>query len=88
MNKQMQIFPFNLPITSFDEGKWLLAVSSFEAANSVFNITNKNNSFSINIAGHWESVSSEKAIGEPKKLLELRSQNKIELHTEQVRKKG
>ena len=88
MNKQKQTFSFNPPINLFEEGKWLLAVSSFECTNSVFNITNENNSFSIIVPGHYETESAEKTINELNKLLELRSQNGIELHVEQVRKKG
>ena len=53
MKKQMQTFSFNPPINSVEEGKVFLAVSSFECTNSVFNITNENNSFSITIPGHW-----------------------------------
>ena len=87
MIKQMQTFSFNPPINLFEEGKWLLAVSSFECTNSVFNITNENNSFSIIVPGHYETESAEKTINELNKLLELRSQNGIELHVE-VRKKG
>ena len=34
MNKQMQTFSFSPPINLFEEGKWLLAVTSFEATNS------------------------------------------------------
>ena len=41
----MQIFYFS-PINLM-EGKWLLAVSSFECTNSVFNITDENNSLSL-----------------------------------------
>ena len=48
-NKQMQTFSFNPPINLFEESKWLLAVSFFECTNSVFNITDKNKSFSITI---------------------------------------
>ena len=70
-----------------EEGKWLLAVSSFECTNSVFNITNENNSFSIIIPGHYQNKSDEETIDELNKLLELRSQNGIELHVEQVRKR-
>ena len=62
MNKQMQTFSFNPPINLVEEGNWLLAVSSFECTNSVFNITNENNSFSITIAGHWETKSDEKLL--------------------------
>ena len=88
MNKQMQTFSFNPPINLVEEGKWLLGVSSLECTNSVFNITNKNGLFSIIVPGHWESESAEKTIDELNKLLELRSENGIELHVEQVRKKG
>ena len=88
MNKQMQTFSFNPAINLVEEGKWLIAVSSFEYTNSVFNITNENNSFSIIIPGHYENKSAQKTIDELNKLLDLRSENDIELHTEQVRKKG
>ena len=88
MDKQMQTFSFNPPINLLEEGKWLLAVSLFECTNSVYNITNENNSFSIIIPGHYESESAQKTIDELNNLLELRSQNGIELHVEQVRKKG
>ena len=88
MDKQKQTFSFNPPINLLEEGKWLLAVSLFECTNSVFNITNENNSFSIIIPGHYETESAQKTIDELNNLLELRSQNGIELHVEQVRKKG
>ena len=37
----MEVFSFFPPINITEEGKWLLAVIFFEAANSVFNITEK-----------------------------------------------
>ena len=52
MNKQIQVFSFSPPINLSEEGKWFLAVTSFETTNSVFNITEKNNSFSISIPGY------------------------------------
>ena len=52
MNKQMQIFSFNPPINLVEEVKWLLGVISFETTNSVFNITNENNSFAISTPSH------------------------------------
>ena len=52
MIRSKQTFSFNPPINLVDEGKWLLAVSSFECTNSVSNITNENNSFSVIIQGH------------------------------------
>ena len=87
MNKQMQTFSFS-PAINLVEGKWLLAVSFFGCTNSVFNITNENNSFSITTPRHWNYESAQKTIDEPNKLLELRSENDIDLHVEQVRKKG
>ena len=85
MNKQMQTVLFNPPINLVEEGKWLLAVSWFEYTNSVFNITNENNSISIIILGHYQTEFAEKMINDLKKLLELAS---LELHTEEVRKRG
>ena len=87
MNKQIQTFSFNPPINLIED-KWLLGVSSLECTNSVFNINNENNSFSIIVPGHYETEADQKTIDELNKLLELRSQNGIELHVEQVRKKG
>ena len=85
MNKQMQTFSFNPPINLVEEDKWLLAVSSFECTNSVFNITNENNSFSIIIPGHYKTEFAEKVNDDLNKLYELKS---LELHVEEVRKRG
>ena len=87
MIQSKQTFSFNAPKNLSEEGKWLLAVSLFDCTNSVFKITNKNNSFSITIPGYWETKSAEKTMDELNKLFGLRSQNGIELHVEQVRKK-
>ena len=84
MNKQMQTFSFNPPIKLVEEGKWLLGVSLFECKNSVFNITNENNSFSITIPGPWQIKSAEKIFDEVIKLLEIRS---LELHVNENRKR-
>ena len=83
----METFSFNLPINLAEEGKWLLGVASFETTNTIFNITNENNRGSITIPGHWDSKSAQKTIDELNKLLELRSQNGIDLPVEQVRKR-
>ena len=85
MNKQRQTFSFNPPINLVEEDKWLLAVSSFECTNSVFNKTDGNNSFSIIIPGHWETEFVEKNIDEVNRLLKLKS---LELHINEVRKRG
>ena len=85
MNKQRQTFSFSPPRNLVEESKWLLGVSSLECTNSVFNITNENNSFSIFIPGHYETDFAEKIIDDLNKLLELKS---LELHVEAVRKRG
>ena len=80
MKKQMGTFSINPPINLVEEGKWLLGVTSFEAANSVFNISDENNNFSTSTKGHWNSEDSEELINELNILLELWFQNGIVLH--------
>ena len=77
----MQTFSFNPTNNLVEEGKWLLAVSSFECKNSVFNITNENKSFSIIIPGHYQTEFAEKMFIDLNKLLELKS---IEWHVQEV----
>ena len=79
LNKQLKSFPFSQPIKLVEEGKWLLSVSSFEATNSIFYITNGNNSFSISKPGHWKSEDGEELNTKLNRLLELRSENDIKL---------
>ena len=81
-------FLLNPIINLSEEGKWLIAVTSFEVTNSAFIRTDANNSFSITILGHWQSKSAEKTINELNTLLERRSQNGFELHVKEVWKKG
>ena len=61
-----------------------MAVTSSEATSTVFNKTDENNSFSISTPGLWNSEDSEELINGTNKLLELRSENGIELHVEQI----
>ena len=84
MNKQMETFSFSPPLNLVEEGKWLLGLTSLERTNSVFNITDENNSFSITIPDHWETESAEKTNDKVYKYLELRS---LELHVKEVGKK-
>ena len=88
MNRQMQRFSFNPPISLVEEGEWLMAVSLFDCTNFVFNITNENNSFSIIIPGHYQNKSDEITIERLNTLLERRSENGIELHVEEVKYRG
>ena len=87
MNNRKETFSFNPPASLVEEGKWSLAVTSFEAANSVFKITIENNSLSVTTPRHRRTESAEKTIDELNKLLQLRSQNEIDLHAEQGGKK-
>ena len=85
MNKQMQTFSFNPPINLIEEDKWLVGMTLLECTNSVFNINNENNSFSIIIPGHYQTEFAEKIIDDLNKVLELKS---LELHVEELRKRG
>ena len=84
LDKHMQTFSFSPPINLLEESNWLLAVSCFECANSVFNITNENNSFSTIIPGHYQTEFAEKINIDLHKFFELRS---LELHVQEVRKR-
>ena len=83
--RSKQTFSFNPLINLLKEGKWLLALSLLDCPNFVLNITNENNSFSINMPGHWETEFDRKAFAKTKELIELRSP---ELHVKEVRKRG
>ena len=85
VKKQLQTFCFNPPKILVEEGKWLLGVASFESKNSVFNITDKNDLFSITIPGYWQTRSDEKTIDELNKFLEFMF---LELHVKEIRKRG
>ena len=66
LNRQMEFISFNPPLNLSEEGKWLLAVVSFETTNSVFKITDENNSFLNTIPGHYNTKSEEKTVEEVK----------------------
>ena len=75
----MQTFSFNPQINLYGDGKWFLAVKCFEATNSVFNITDEHNTFSIITPGGWLPPGIEGSVIGLKRLLELRLQNDIKL---------
>ena len=66
----------------------LIAVTSFEALNSVFNITDKNTSFSILTPSYWIPVGGEELINKLMRFLEVRSQNDIQLRGKDFEKRG
>ena len=76
-NKQVETFSFNPPIKLVEEGKWLLAVTSFEAT-SFFYIIDENNSFSISTSSHWSPEDGGELNNKLNNLFELRYENDIE----------
>ena len=66
----------------------VIAVTSFEATNTVFNITDKNTRFSISSPNYWIPVGGEELLNKLKKVLEVRSQNDIVLHGKIFEKRG
>ena len=88
MNKQMENTSFSRPINLSEEGKWLLAVTSFEATNSVFNITNGNYSFLITTPGHFSFRGAAETIQKLNKSFEMGANYDINLHVEEVRRRG
>ena len=84
----METFSFSPPINLLGEGNWLLAELSLEANNSVLKITNENNTFSISTPDYRFSRGSAETIMRLQKLLEIRHNIDIEIHVEEVRKRG
>ena len=66
----------------------VIAVTSFEAMNFVFIITDKNTTFSISSRRYWIPVGGEELFNKLKNLIEVRSQNDIELHGKNFEKRG
>ena len=88
INRQMQTFSFNPPINLVEEGKWLLAVTSFETTDSVFNIIDENISFPISSPSYLIPGDGEELIKKLNEFLKLRSENDIELHVKEFGKRG
>ena len=88
MNKQMNFFSFDPPINLDDEGKWLLAVTSFVTTLSVLNTTDENNSSSVIAPGHWYPENAEETVNNLNILIDLRSENELDLHINEVNKRG
>ena len=88
LNKPKETFSFSPPVNLVEEGKWLLGVTSFEATNSVFNITNENNSFSNSTPGYWSTRGRVETVNELRELLSFREQIDIESHVEEGMKRG
>ena len=72
MKKQKMTFSFNPPINLVEEKKCMIGVTRFQATNSVFIITDKNNSFSTTVPGYWTSRGGSEKFTELRELLQLR----------------
>ena len=68
--------------------KWLLAVTYFQVTNSVFNINEENNNFSVSTPKQCRPEASGEIIDKLNISLELRSENAIEIHVNEVKKRG
>ena len=67
LNRRMETFSFNPPKNLLEEGRWVLAVTGFEATNSVFSICDENDvswsvSFSMNLRSYWRPLGSKRTI--------------------------
>ena len=62
-------------------------MTSSATTTSVFNKIDENNSFAITIPGYWSSRNGGGTNHKLQKLLELTSQNDIQLHVNEVRKR-
>ena len=87
LNKQLETLIFSPPINLVEGGKWLLTVTSFETTNSVFNITDENNSFSISTPSCSSPEGGEELDIQLNKLLEVRSENYMESQVKDVKKR-
>ena len=83
MNKQKETFSFSPPINLVEEGECLFGVTSFEATNSVVNVTNENNSFSISTTSHWIPEYAQQTIDNFKEQSEPNKRN-LNLHIAEV----
>ena len=87
LNKQKETFSHFQAENLYEEGKWLLVVTKFEVMNSVFKITDENKSFAITTQSPWISDGSEEIVDKIGELLELGTQNDVELHAKEFEKR-
>ena len=88
MNTRTKIFSFGPPIKFVEEGKLLLPATFFQATNSGFVIADENNSFAIITPGHWSAQNAEETNNKRNNLLDLRSEKDLDLHINEVNKRG
>ena len=88
LKEQTENFSLNPPINLFEEGKWLVAVTSFKTTNSVYMINDGKNTISIGTPGYCgiPNYLLDGIIDKLKKLLEVGSKNATELHFKEVQK--
>ena len=86
MKKEVQTFRFRHQKNLIEGCNWLLVVSSFGATNSVFKISDENNSFPYSTPSHCNSEDGENFNNKLHRLLELRSESDIDLHVKNGKK--
>ena len=87
MNKQLKTFSISPPLSLLEEGKWMIAVTSFETTNSVLNITDENKNFSNTTPSCWTSRAGVERNNKPRELLRLREQSDIQIHVKEIKKR-
>ena len=87
LNKQFETSSFSPLINLSEDKKWLLAVTSFDATNSVFIKTKENKIFSASSPGFWSSRGGAEIRNKLQKLLKMRHNNDIQVHVEEFRNK-
>ena len=85
---ECNFFSFWPPIGLFEEGIWLFGMTSFEVTNSVFIVTDENNTFSITRPSYWTSRGGTEMVIKIQELLELREEDDVKLHVEEARNRG
>ena len=88
LKQLMRTFSFHPPINLSKEVKCLLAVTAFEATNSVFNKTNENKNFSVSTQRNWAPEVGEETINKINELVDPKTPNDIELHVKEFGKRG
>ena len=84
----METVSFKHSINLVEEDRWLLGVMTFEAINSVINITDERSTILTSTPGQWIFEGSEEIVAMLYKLIKLRSENDFELHIKEVGKRG
>ena len=87
-NRQTEIFSLSPRINSVEGERILLALTSFEATNFVYKISDGSSSFSFSTWRHWYPQVGGEIFDKLIKSLELRSEEDIDLCLKEIEKRG